>query len=225
MKGDFMPKLNTKLHLDMLSRGKHQRKFVTRLRMAIDVLQRKDIYGLEWGDPEQVSPLSYVREHFLAPYVKEESTILEIGPGGGRWTRYMVPAKKIIAVDYHQELLDELKLNFDLPNIVFVKNNGDDFPGIEDGSVDLLFTFGVFVHLDIDIIDRYLKNMKRLLHSKSNVVIQYSDKRKPLAKKQGPNFSENNPDIMEELVLKNGFSIYEEDTYTMWHSSVIRFGI
>jgi cyclopropane fatty-acyl-phospholipid synthase-like methyltransferase len=151
-------------------------------------------------------------------------TLVEIGPGGGRWTRYMLGAKRIYAVDYHQELLDELKSNFNASNITSVKNNGDDFPDIPDGSIDFLFSFGAFVHLDVEIIDSYLRNIKRLLKPTSNVVIQYSDKTKPLGKRND-SFSENDPDKMRELIRPHGYSIYEEDIKTLWHSSIVRFGL
>lgn len=220
-----MPKLDTSLHIDMYSAGKRHRGLTQRIRKAMKVLlAQNDIYGLEWGDPERIPPLNYVRDHFLTPYVTSNSTVVEIGPGGGRWTRYMLNARQIYAVDYHQELLDELKANFDANNITYVKNKGDDFPRIPDGSVDFLFSFGVFVHLNVDIIDRYLRNIKPLLKHDSNVVIQYSDKTKPIAK-NNKGFSENDPEIMRELVLSHGYEIKEEDTKTMWHSSIIRFGL
>jgi len=221
-----MPKLNTTLHIDMFRDGKRRRNLSSRIWKAIEILRAKeDLYGLEWGDPETMPPLSYVRDHFLTPYIiSPNTTLVEIGPGGGRWTRYMLNAKQIYAVDYHQDILNELKSNFSKTNITYVKNNGDDFPNIKAGSVDFLFSFGTFVHLDIDIIDRYLRNMKPLLHRDSNVVIQYSDKTKPLGKNNGA-FSENDPDVMRELVLSHGYAIYEEDLKTMWHSSIVRFGL
>jgi len=220
-----MPKLDTTLHIDMYRAGKRNRSFSQRVREAMKVLLAKnDIYGLEWGDPERIPPLHYVQNHFLTPYITSDSTVVEIGAGGGRWTRYMLNARQIYAVDYHQELLDELKANFDANNITYIKNNGDDFPGIPDGSVDFLFSFGVFVHLDVDIIDRYLRKIKPLLAYNSNVVIQYSDKTKPIAKNY-KGFSDNDPDKMRELVLSHGYDIKEEDTKTMWHSSIVRFGL
>jgi ubiquinone/menaquinone biosynthesis C-methylase UbiE len=136
----------------------------------------------------------------------------------------MLDARRIYAVDYHQELLDELKSNFNRGNITFIKNNGDDFPSIPDGTIDFLFSFGTFVHLDAEIIDRYLKNMKRLLKPEAVVVIQYSDKTKPLGQRNA-GFSENDPDRMRTLVLSNGYSIHEEDTKTLWHSAIVRFGL
>src|SRR5262245_22123787 len=186
-----MPKLTTPIHLDMLASGRRARGLWSRVRRAWDALRaRGDLYGLEWGDPESSPPLAYVRDHFLLPYLDPAATVLEIGPGGGRWTRYMLGVRELYAVDYHRELLDELRSNFDRPNMIFVNNHGDDFPGIPAGSVDLVFSFGAFVHLDVDIIDRYLRNMKPLLKPSSNAIIQYSDKTKPLGA-SNPGFSDN----------------------------------
>jgi hypothetical protein len=105
-----------------------------------------------------------------------------------------------------------------------LKNNGDDFPRVPDASIDFVFSFGAFVHFDLDLIDRYLGNIKRLLTPTSNVVIQYSDKTKPMAQ-QNSSFSENDPDKMRALVLSHGYAIFEEDLKTMWHSSIVRFGV
>jgi ubiquinone/menaquinone biosynthesis C-methylase UbiE len=208
----------------MFRAGKRRRRLAARIRRAIDVLRGKnDLYGLEWGDPQVAPPLRYVRDRFLRPYISTGSTVMEIGPGGGRWTRYMRKAKRIYAVDYNQELLDELRSRFPAANITFVKNNGDDFPGVPDGSVDFLFSFGTFVHLDLDVIDRYLGNMKRLFGSASNAVIQYADKTKPVARKN-KGFSENDPERMRALVLSHGYSVYEEDVKTLWNSAIVRFG-
>lgn len=220
-----MPKLDTTLHLDMLHSSKSERRFARRLKRAIKVLLgRDDVYGLEWGDPETSEPLVYIRRHFLVPYLAPSATVLEIGPGGGRWTRYMLSVKKLYVIDFYQELLDELKSNFRSADLVLVKNNGNDFPGVANESVDFIFSFGTFVHLDIEIIDRYLENMKPLLKPTSNVVIHYADKTKPMGL-QNKGFSQNDPDTMRKLVLSRGYFIYEEDIKTLWHSSVIRFGI
>ncbi|MGE0918654.1 methyltransferase domain-containing protein [Trichlorobacter lovleyi] len=210
-----MPKLDTKLHLDMLQNSKKENKF--------DV--NSEVYGLHWGDPETVPPLKYVRDSFLLPYITTSSTVLEIGVGGGRWTRYMLKAKHLYAVDYHVELLEELKLNYNYDNMSFVLNNGYDFPGVLNQSVDFIFSFGTFVHLDVDIIKKYLINIKSILKETSNVVIQYSDMRKPMARALKGSFSENDPDIMKKLVKSCGFEIYEDDDQTLWHSAIIRFGL
>lgn len=220
-----MPDLDSQIHISMYNEGKKNRSRFARLKKAARILfGSQDIYGLEWGDPDSVTPLTYVRDHFLLPYVRPDINAIEIGPGGGRWTRYMTGVGRLYAVDYHQELLDELKTNFQCKNIHFIKNNGDDFPGVSKNSIDLVFSFGVFVHLDTQIIDRYLKSIKPLLKSGANVIIQYSDKTKPLAR-SNDGFSENEPETMRRLVIENGYFVYEEDTQSLWHSAVIRFGV
>ncbi len=221
-----MPPLSTKIHLDMYNHGVKALSFQSRLKKAFSILAgRGVIYGMEWGDPDHVAPLKYIRDRFLTPYLKPETTIAEIGTGGGRWTQYMLDSKHIYAIDYHKEILDGLKKAFrNVDKITYIVNNGDDFPGIPDHSIDFLFSFGTFVHLENDIIDRYLKNMVRVLKSDANVVLQFADKSKPMAA-NNPDFGDNQPETMAKLIRDNGFTIYDEDNKTLWHSGVVRFGL
>lgn len=220
-----MPRLDTTLHLDTWRRLKAEQSFRARLRRAFDVLRARDyVYGLEWGDPEFCPPLRFVLKTFLAPHLGAGRRIVEIGPGGGRWTRYMLDAEVIHAVDYHQEILDELKRAFPEPNVVPVLNNGTDFPGIPPGSVDLVFSYGTFTHLDLDLIDAYLANIRPLLKASSSVVLNYSDHTKPMSR-QNWKFADNDPVRMRQLIERHGYEILEEDTVTLWHSAMIRFAL
>jgi hypothetical protein len=220
-----MPDLNTTLHLDMLRLSERRRNLVPRILRAV---KREwchgGIYGLEWGDPDVVQPLRFIRDRYVLPYVNAEQCAVEIGPGGGRWTRYMLGFRKLYVVDYYADLLEEMKKNVRKRNIEFIKNNGTDFPGIDERSVNYLFSFGTFVHLDTHLIEAYLRNMKRILKSGSNVVIHYSDKTKVMAQ-INEGFADNTPGEMRSMVLDAGYRICEEDLTTMWHSSIIRFTI
>jgi hypothetical protein len=220
-----MPDLNTTLHLDMLRRSGRRRNLVLRILRAV---KREwchgGIYGLEWGDPDVVQPLRFIRDRYVLPYVNAEQCAVEIGPGGGRWTRYMLGFRKLYVVDYYADVLEEMKKNVRKRKIEFIKNNGTDFPGIDERSVNYLFSFGTFVHLDTHLIEAYLRNMKRILKSGSNVVIHYSDKTKVMAQ-INEGFADNTPGKMRSMVLDAGYRICEEDLTTMWHSSVIRFTI
>jgi cyclopropane fatty-acyl-phospholipid synthase-like methyltransferase len=207
----------------MLSRSKRGRNLV--LRILRDVKREwrlGGIYGLEWGDPDLVEPLQFVRDRYVLPYVKAEQCAVEIGPGGGRWTRYMLGFKRLYVVDYYAELLKELRKNFHKSNMEFIKNNGTDFPGIKERSIDYLFSFGTFVHLEISLIEAYLMNMKPILKPGANVVIHYADKNKIMAR-LNDGFAENRPEKMRKIVSDAGYTICEEDLTTMWHSSIIRF--
>jgi ubiquinone/menaquinone biosynthesis C-methylase UbiE len=222
-----MPQLDTTLHLEMLSTYKktYPKKdyLIVRILRAIrNEISSKNIYGMEWGDPETIAPLKYFKNKFIAPYINASHTAVEIGPGGGRWTRYLCNFKKLYLVDYHQEILDEVNKNFNRSNIKFIRNSGSDFPNIESNSIDYLFSFGVFVHLDLNIIKSYLNNIYRVVKPEANIVIQYSDKTKIMAQ-EDICFSENNPEIMRLLVKNAGYKILEEDITSLWHSSIIRF--
>lgn len=218
-----MPDLNTTLHLDMYQEYKRRNSFLRRLGKAVRELRSPtELYGLEWGDPETRGSLRFIRDRYVLPYVDPAGVAVEIGPGGGRWTRYLLGFRQVYVVDYHAELLQELKKHFDRPNMAFIRNTGTDFPGIADRSVDFLFSFGCFVHLDAHLVEQYLKNMRRILKGSSHAVIQYSDKNKILAQ-MNPAFSENSPERMRKMVQEAGYRVAEEDLTTLPHSSVMRF--
>lgn len=220
-----MPDLDTRLHLNMLKASKRRRSLLRRLLRAIKrELTAPNIYGLEWGDPEVVEPLRFIRDRYVLPYVNGDQYAVEIGPGGGRWTQYLLGFRKLYGVDYHAELLEELKKNFNQPNMEFINNNGTDFPGVKERSIDYLCSFGTFVHLDTHLIEAYLANMKPILKPGANVVIEYSDKTK-LMGQLNKGFSENTPEKMQAMVLGAGYKILEEDLTTMWHTSIIRFTV
>jgi SAM-dependent methyltransferase len=220
---NVMPDLDTSLHLDMLNRFKKPGGLVRRVLKAVKrEVSSSNIYGLEWGDPEASAPLKFLRDRYVIPYVNSEHRGVEIGPGGGRWTRYLLGFAKLYVVDYHAELLEELKKNFNKANMTFIRNNGTDFPGIQEESVEYVFSFGTFVHLDEHLIEAYLENMRRILKPNANIVVQYSDKTKIMAQ-LNEGFSDNSPDKMREMVLNAGYKILEEDLTTLWHSSIIRF--
>ncbi len=218
-----MPDLETKLHTEMLEAWKRRSSLAFRILRAVrKEIFSKNIYGLQWGDPEVDGPLKFVKDRFVITYVNGQQVAIEIGPGGGRWTRYLLGFKRLYVVDYYLTLLEQLQKNFRAPNMTFIRNNGCDFPGVPEREIDYLFSFGVFVHLDADLIDAYLVNLRRVVKPGGNIVIQYSDQTKAMAQKN-PSFSVNDPEKMRRMVLNAGFKILEEDLTTICHSSIIRF--
>jgi ubiquinone/menaquinone biosynthesis C-methylase UbiE len=215
-----MPELDAPLHLGMLR--DYKRRLGLRRRIAFWRTRSAPIYGLQWGDPDQSEILRTIKDRFVLPHCDPTHAALEIGPGGGRWTRYLLGFTRLYVVDYHEELLSELRKNFSQPNMVFVKNNGTDFPQVPDNSVDFVFTFGTFVHLDADLIAAYLRNLRRVVTPRANLVIQYSDKTKPSAQ-QNEGFSDNDPERMCSMITQAGYTVLEEDRTTLPHSSVVRF--
>jgi SAM-dependent methyltransferase len=193
------------------------------------------LYGSQWGDPElrgvryvfqrwffpSRSPgaLYKVVDNYVKPYVKPDATVLEIGCGGGRWTRYLVPAKKVIAVDLNREFFAPLKTMFPDANLEFYQPEGCDLREVPDNSVDFVFTFGTFVHIELDGIRQYLVEIKRVLKSGGIAVVHYGDKQKPHAK-----IIESFSDMSAEKMLAIApMEIVEHNTQLLNHSNLIVF--
>jgi SAM-dependent methyltransferase len=218
--------LDTSLHTNQLARSRLARMLPVRVARAIyrELTRGPFIYGLQWGDPDVWTPLQFIRDRFVIPFVNPDQTAVDIGCGGGRWTRYLLGFKTVYAVDYYEQLLSEFRKTFDRhKHVKPIKNNGADFPGVAPQSVDYVFSFGCFGHINQTLIDGYLGQIKEILKPGGNVVIHYSDKNKAMA--QGPGFSDNTPEQMRALVLSHGFTIIQEDTTTMWNGSIIHFTI
>ncbi len=206
-----MPGLDTKMHVQML-RG----------ALKIGQPERDGLYGLHWGDPDVRPYLRQVRDNWLLPYVHPDKVGLEIGPGGGRWTRYMLPFRTLYAVDFYPELLAELRKNFPQPNIVEILNHGSDFPNVPPASVDFVFSFGTFVHIDGDIVRSYLDNLRAAIRPTGQIVLQYPDKTKEIAR-NNPGFADNDPPRMRAMIEGAGYRIVEEDIGLLPHSALVRF--
>ena len=218
--------LGTTLHTDQLAYSRGARSLPIRIAKAIyrEIFRGTAIYGLEWGDPDVWTPLKFIRDHYVLPFVKPDHVAMDIGCGGGRWTRYLLPCKTVYAVDYYAELMAEFRKTFDrYRHVVPIKNNGTDFPGVAPHSVDYILSFGCFGHLNQTLIDDYLANIKIVLKPGGNAVIHYSDKGKIMAQDAG--FADNTPERMRAMVLSHGFTVVEEDTTTMWNGAIIRFTV
>lgn len=217
-----MHDLKTTMHVDTLTEYRVARGnlFSRLIRVLKKEFLYPDIYGLQWGDPDLFEPLKFVRDTYVLPFVNPKHSAVEIGPGGGRWTRYLCSFGSLYVVDYHSDLLHQLKSNLSKQNMIFIKNNGTDFPGIKDSAVDFVYSFGVFVHLDTYLIEAYLDNIRRIVKPSANIILQYADKTKRMAR-LNDSFSENCPEVMRKLVLSKGYTIQDEDLTTLWHSSII----
>ena len=217
--------LTSTLHTEQLKTETRGRWLPLRIARAI---KREwltgGIYGIQWGDPDVWTPLMFIRDRFVRPFVNPQHTALDLGCGGGRWTRQLLGFKAVYALDYYPELLVEFRRSFArYKHVTPIKNNGTDFPGIAAQSVDYVLSFGVFGHINQSLIDDYLRNLKAILKPGANVVIHYSDKNKLMA--QGSGFSDNTPEQMRTLVRTHGYKIIDEDTTTMWNGAIIHLSV
>ena len=198
-------------------------------------------YGDHWGDPtlsslqyrwrrlrrgrETPGDLSKVVRRYLEPHVTPDATVMEIGPGGGRWTQFLIGARDVILVELNAQFFPYLRRRFrkQRRKLRFYETSGFELNGIEDGSVDFAFSFGTFVHIEAEGIDEYLGEITRVLRSGGTTTIQYADRTKPFIQTVPDfgGFSDMDAPKMEGLIAAHGLEIVEHDRTLLDHSNVV----
>jgi SAM-dependent methyltransferase len=127
-----------------------------------------------WGgsEPQWFGSL-YPRLHRFLP----AKTILEIAPGFGRWTKFLIPnSSRYIGVDLSQACVDACRrIFFNVRQATFVKNDGTSLPGIKNSSCDLVFSFDSLVHADLGILQAYVPEIIRVLAPSGVAFIHHSN--------------------------------------------------
>jgi SAM-dependent methyltransferase len=170
-----------------------------------------------------MKPLLAVRRRFVEPYLSPGQIIVEIGSGGGRWTQYLLrQARQVIAVELNPESFDHLVRRFPehVDRLRFYPTSGYEMAGIPTGSIDLVFSFDVFVHVEPDGIAQYLAEIERVLRPGGRAVLHYGDVEKPIAR-ANPGFSRMTRARMEELIARTRLSVLDHDTETVFHSNLV----
>ena len=125
--------------------------------------------GDEWNDdgtPERKRDNFYFAA-YAERFIDSDTNVLEIGPGGGKWTVRIAPkVKKIIVMDVSEEMLKLTKKRCELEginNVEYLLANGKDFQPIADESIDFFFSYDVFVHIALEDTWAYAQEMFRIL--------------------------------------------------------------
>jgi|GEM_PF-615512 len=119
--------------------------------------------GEEWT----VSPewkQSLIKEVMLK-YIQPGKTVLEIGPGAGRWTESLQKiARLLILVDLSDKCIELCKQRFcHCDNVQYFVNDGSRLDFIPDETVDFIWSFDVFVHINPSDTEKYIKEFSRIL--------------------------------------------------------------
>jgi len=175
-------------------------------------------HGEEWSN-NPVWKQSLVDE-VLIRYMKGCETILEIGPGGGRWTEYLVEiAQKLVVVDITPVCIDICRERFkDYSNIEYYINNGSDLSLLGSATFDGIWSWDVFVHIAAEDIRIYVDQMAKRLNPGGVAVIHHS--------KHGVNRtgwrSDMTAEKMKEFCAESGleverqFDSWDNDRVLIW---------
>jgi hypothetical protein len=144
--------------------------------------------GYYEGDPlEPMGGSSYRQLGFMSilhatylrcikPYVNDQTVALEIGSGAGAWTRSLLPAKEIYALDALPESHNGLMARLGHPpNIKCYQVTDFKCAMIPANHVDYMFSFGCFCHVSFDGITEYAVNLYPKLKHGSNCFWMVAD--------------------------------------------------
>lgn len=113
----------------------------------------------------------------LKPYYNKEATALEIGCGKGFWVRrHLLPNfGKVIGVDI-------IPVDWVVKDRRFtyseVAERNYELKELADCSIDFAWSFGVFCHLSLKSIQKYLTEIHRVLKSGKSASLYFSNKDK-----------------------------------------------
>jgi len=114
--------------------------------------------------------------NFLNPFIDPKTDTVEIAPGHGRWTEFMVGhVGTLTLVDLSPTCIAECRARFaeGHPEISFLVNDGKSID-VGDESVDLIWSFSSFVHIDEPEIRAYLDEFRRVLRPGGRFVVHHA---------------------------------------------------
>ena len=143
--------------------------------------------GEEWNDDgtaERKRDQFYFNA-YADRFINSDMTVLEVGPGGGKWTVMIAPkVKKVIVLDVAEEMLNRTKARCEslgIDNVEYILANGIDFQPIADNSIDFFFSYDVFVHIALEDTFAYAKEMYRILKPNCQGICHYAINSMPQA--------------------------------------------
>jgi SAM-dependent methyltransferase len=128
--------------------------------------------GEEWT-PNSAWKKAVVAQ-FLDPYIQLGGTVLEIGPGGGRWTEILGGrASRLCVLDVAERPLQVCRERFrTVPTVVCVRGDGRTVP-LASASVDGIWSYDVFVHVNPADASSYFSEFGRVLRPGAHAVIHH----------------------------------------------------
>lgn len=139
--------------------------------------------GEEWatevkksrGIDPQIWKETLINEMMLK-YIRRGSTVLEIGMGAGRWSEYLQHiAGRLILCDISQKCIDICKKRFMNANNIEYHLIDQRLDFISDNSIDYIWSYDVFIHINPADIEKYILDFQRILKQGGCAIIHHSN--------------------------------------------------
>lgn len=138
--------------------------------------------GDEWtdqaahcGQPYEAWKAGLV-DAFVRPHCEDSTRALEIGPGHGRWSVELAPlVADLVLADLSPNCIEYCRNRLAAhTHVSYVVLDGRTLTGIPDGSVDFIWSYDTFVHIDPEDVRSYVGEMARVLRPDGVAVIHHS---------------------------------------------------
>lgn len=129
--------------------------------------------GDEWTPNEEWK--ASLMTHILTPAVPAGAVVVEIGPGAGRWTGELLKhCSSYQGLDISATCVEVCQEKFGQdPKFRIGLTDGNSLPGVADRSVDLVWSFDVFVHINDTDVEAYLREIARVLKPGGRTVLHH----------------------------------------------------
>lgn len=132
-----------------------------------------------YGNCGYISVLHATYLRCIKPYIKSETLALEIGPGRGAWTKAMLGAKEVWALDALSAEYNGFFEYLNFPgNVKYFQVHDFECRELPDAYFDYMFSFGCLCHVSFDGIEAYARNLFPKLVSGANCFWLVADKKK-----------------------------------------------
>lgn len=167
--------------------------------------------GDEWTPSEQWKH-SLIR-CVLQEHVPLQTSVIEIGPGGGRWTGALLErAQAYLGIDVSASCIEHCRKRFASDaRARFEVGSGEDLAAARDGTADAIWSFDVFVHINRAEVDRYAGEFKRVLKPGGVAVIHHG----AIGGAAGGWRSNLTAEDFEQIVARHRLHI--ETSFTSWN--------
>lgn len=178
---------------------------------------------------------------FLSPHLPNESACIgmEIGPGGGRFTRLLLDRCALLhAVEPSAAMGEHMQRRFPGERrLVLHHNDGLTLPDLEPGSLDFCVSIDVFVHFEPRRVYHHLRQLARLLREGGIGIIHHANTLSEIGFRQfeldlDQNLVERTrfgafgvmcPELMAAYVNSVGLKVVRIDTTTIPRDAVTVF--
>jgi len=189
----------------------------------------KDAFGEDSGD--EWSSRFGTTENLYAQILKNEvenyckGDGLEIAPGWGRITEYLIPnCNSLSIVDLNEHCIAKCANRFGKKIKAYYVNDGKSLTSVPDSSLDFIFSFDSFVHIHFNVFCEYILEFSRVMKEGAHGVIHHSfffGGNDNSFKNVGGR-ANCNPEELNKVLEENGFEIVSQTpcSVSVWYEDL-----